>query len=394
MFLKYLFFYLTCSLFISCNVKSQNEHPKVVVHYMGWYGEKSSSVDSLRHWKYGHANTPIIGQYDSHNKSTLYYHSLLTWAAGIDGIVINVKDSYDHKTMQLLFNVIDELHEISEDNFSLKYLLSYDDQGFDLQKPLDTTFRKMEDFRDNIVNRDHYMKYNNRPIFYSFDYPKKFLLPQDFRTVLDAVFTSEKPYLIWNTFGEGEDTKNFVDAYYPWVQPGGNWDKNGLNWGGDYLDYFYLSVNKFKKKYDFVSGGVWPGFDDRKNASWGGNRLISRQNGKVYDKTWDYVFNYQGKIPLKYVVVETWNDWNEGTEIEPSIENGYDYLIQTTTKTNSLKNKDLSTNEFKFKVAKNIYEAINELEKQGDFELSNTIKKSLSLYCSRRFVEANKMLKN
>jgi hypothetical protein len=359
---------------------------------MGWYSAEKSATEPLRHWKFGHANTPLIGEYNSQSRATLYYHVLLAWAAGIDGIAVNVKDEYDHETMQLLLNTVDEIHQLSDNDFSFEYLLSYDDQGFDLQKPLDTTFRKMKYFKDHIVNRQHYMNYEKRPVFYSFDYPNKFLTPHDFSNVLDEVFEEDRPYLIWNTFGEGEETKEFVDAFYPWVQPGGNWDKNGMNWGDGYLKYFYKSVNNFQKSYDFVSGGVWPGFDDRKNTSWGGNRLISRQDGVVYDSTWSYIFNYQGEVPLNYVVIETWNDWNEGTEIEPSVEYGYDYLVQTTKKINRLKSKSLSTDDLKFKVAKNIYEAIHKLEVSGINTISKNIKKAIYFYCSRKFKEADESL--
>lgn len=369
--------------------RTEGNHPKVILHYMGWYGDPNSPTDPLRYWEHGHANVPLIGQYNSKSKATLTYHALLAWAAGIDAIAVNVKDKYDHETMAELFKTVDEIQAIGGEQFSLKYLISYDDQGFDLSKPLDTAVVKMTDFKEHLMNRKNYLRYKEHPVFFSFDYPKKYLTAESFRQVIDSVFNSNKPYLVWNTFEEGEAVEDYVNAFYPWVQPGREWDEDGLNWGDEYLKYFYSRVNEFQKEYDFVSGGVWAGFDDRDNTFWGGNRLISRQDGKVYDDTWDYIHGYDGRLPMEYVVIETWNDWNEGTEIEPSLEHGYKYLIQTVKNINRLKKSKMSTDDFRFQVAKNIHDAIKD---NGDF-ISEKIKKSMSLFITKRFKESKENLK-
>lgn len=363
--------------------------PKVIVHYMGWYSDQNAQDKKLRHWEHGHANNPLIGQYNSKSKATLVYHALLAWSAGIDAIAVNVKDEYDHETAAKLFNVVDELQTISKDNFDLKYLISYDDQGFDLEEPLDTTFVKMTDFKEHLMVRKNYLYHKEHPLFFSFDYPNKFLTAKSFRTVIDSVFQKNKPYLIWNTFGEGEEVESYVDSFYPWVQPGGDWDKQGLNWGENYLNYFYEEVNKFKTKYNFVTGGVWPGFDDRKNTSWGGNRLISRQEGKVYDDTWEYIHNYQGNLPMKYVVLETWNDWNEGTEIEPSVEHGYQYLKQTVKHINQLKGTNIKEDSLKFELVKKIHDAIT----SNNDVISDSLKDTIRLFVQKQYKEVQNILK-
>ena len=394
---KYLIGFCFCVFLLSCVNKTKpkveqhnpvKNNTKVIVHYMGWYSDKNAANKKLRHWEHGAANTPIIGKYNSKSKATLVYHSLLAWSSGIDAIAINIKDKYDYETMVALFKTIDELQSISKNNFNLKYLISYDDQGFDLQEPLDTTFAKMKDFKENITTRTNYLYHKNHPLFFSFDYPKKFLTAKSFRTVIDSVFKKDKPYLIWNTFGEGEEVQPYVNAFYPWVQPGGEWHAEGLNWGKGYLNYFYDQVNKFETKYSFVVGGVWAGFDDRKNTSWGGNRLISRQNGKVYDNTWNYIHNYEGKLPMDYVVLETWNDWNEGTEIEPSIEHGYQYLTQTVKHINQLKGTNLNENSLKFELAKKIHDAI---QKNND-SISENLKEIIELFCNRKYKKVQENL--
>ena len=336
---------------------------KVYIHYMGWYGDTIPdriNGDIKRHWKYGHANTPQIGLYDSKNQSLLTYHILLSWSCGIDGIVINVKDAYDDICMKNLIKSIKWLRSIDSINFNYDFGISYDDQGFDLEYPYDTTKAKLCYLRDSILPElPVYIKYNERPALFVFDYPEKFMTAKNFRNALNEVFETTPPIIIWNSLDDKENSKEYVDAFYPWVQPGNKgWDKEGLNWGKEYLDWYYPRVNAINtnNQYIFTCGGVWPGFDDTKNTSWGGNRVIARRNSLVYDSTWSYILNYDGALSLPWVIIETWNDWNEGTEIEPSMENGDKYLLSTIRNINAFKGTSVSNDELKFEAAMKIYE--------------------------------------
>jgi hypothetical protein len=63
-------------------------------------------------------------------------------------------------------------------------------------------------------------------------------------------------------------------------------------------------------------GTVWPGFDDSK-ASWSLNRRIDQRCGKTLQDTLR-VFdeNNDPKRPIPFVLIATWNDYEEGTAIE------------------------------------------------------------------------------
>ena len=79
-------------------------------------------------------------------------------------------------------------------------------------------------------------------------------------------------------------------------------------------------------RYTFIAGGVWPGFDDEGCMGWGeGRRIIPREDGDIYAYHWGRM------IASRYPVVQivTWNDWFEGTNIEPAEEYGTQYLALT-----------------------------------------------------------------
>ena len=73
---------------------------------------------------------------------------------------------------------------------------------------------------------------------------------------------------------------------------------------------------------------VTPGMDQRGCAAWG--RAISylaRGNGELYRKFWEYNVNHRALVDAVFVV--SWNDFNEGHEIEPTEQNGYRELEMT-----------------------------------------------------------------
>lgn len=67
-----------------------------------------------------------------------------------------------------------------------------------------------------------------------------------------------------------------------------------------------------------VSSAV-PGFDNRYSAGWGHDfSLLPRGDGGIYRAMWQ--FNQARAGEIDWVYLPTWNDWSEGSQIEPSAE--------------------------------------------------------------------------
>ena len=343
------------SLFFFVIIQGQSTDKKALIHYMGWFGEGISG----RHWSCGQAHTPLIGYSSSLSWATQLYHILLSWSCGIDGLVINVKDDYDEECMKTMVQTLKHLYEIDHVNFKYDFSISYDDQGLSNIYDAEEKFIYLRDYI--LTEPIDFLEYNGTPAVFAFNYPNEYLTAEDYHTALNNVFSSNTPMLIWNQIET--DALGYANSFYPWVQPGGTW--NGTNWGEAYLDWFYPEISGYATQLDFATGGVWAGFDDRLNTcwSWDEPRWIDRRDGWVYNKTWEYVNTYSGELPLNWVVIETWNDWNEGTEIEPSIEYGYKYLVSTINNINTFKGSSVSDDTVKFETLKNIYFSADSIEK-------------------------------
>ncbi len=162
-----------------------------------------------------------------------------------------------------------------------------------------------------------YLTYEGRPVIFIFpkgghtDWPKV-------REVVDK--WKPVPLLIQENL-PGQYASAF-DGYYAWVSPVQGGD--GSNWGEQYLSNFYETM-KTKYPDKIIVGGAWAMFNDAK-ASWGLNRHISARCGQTYSDTFNFWRReFPPDQPIPFIMVETWNDYEEGTAIErgiPSCGNG------------------------------------------------------------------------
>src|SRR6266496_4901195 len=120
----------------------------------------------------------------------------------------------------------------------------------------------------------------------------------------------------------------YDNGRYAWMQPPRYSSSQQFWWGSvtslspTYLDTFYSAA--IANPSQIAVGGLWKGFDDN-NASWSGNRIIAEQCGQVWLQTANEIAKYFGvsNPQIPYVQVATWNDYEEGTAIEPGIDNCY-----------------------------------------------------------------------
>ncbi|HSB76602.1 MAG TPA: hypothetical protein VLC12_13185, partial [Terriglobales bacterium] len=91
------------------------------------------------------------------------------------------------------------------------------------------------------------------------------------------------------------------------------------DYGMSYLGSFYTTGQSYPAKQ--TTGANYKGFNDTL-ASWGSNRIMSQQCGTTWINTFGKInglYNSSSQLPLLQLV--TWNDYEEGTEIESGIDN-------------------------------------------------------------------------
>jgi hypothetical protein len=199
--------------------------------------------------------------------------------------------------------------------------IMYDENSDDPQNSTNYVIDDLKYAYDHYIGpssptREAYLRFNGRPMIFIF--PKGSFT--DWNKVKQAVDQwEEQPLLIYKDIPRRY--AQAFDGFYAWVNPGKTgWQHNGSNWGEDYLQNFYLRMNNdYPNK--IAVGAAWPGFNDTR-ASWSRNRKMDARCGKTFDESLRLFRRYYTpEHPLPYLMIDTWNDYEEGTAIEPGLAN-------------------------------------------------------------------------
>jgi hypothetical protein len=285
-------------------------NPKVLADYQPWFGDPDH-ID--------------VG-YSSQDPNVLRKQIENARRMGIYAFVVDWYGSrrpFLDRSTTLLQRIASEQHF----HIALMYDETQDDTGHatdDAMEAMELAYQKY--IGPTAAGRDAYLTYNGRPVIFVF--PKRGRT--DWEQVRQQVNQwQSSPILLYEDDPPPQYAKAF-DGEYAWVYPGSKgWTADGQAWGEDYLTDFYA---KMRKHSDEVAvGGVWPGFNDAK-ASWSLHRRIDPRCGKTFEDTLRlFEENDDSSHPIPFVLIATWNDYEEGTAIESGLPQCNDSKASATT---------------------------------------------------------------
>jgi PKD domain len=154
-----------------------------------------------------------------------------------------------------------------------------------------------------------YMRFNGRPVVFFFGVDAFYI---DWSRVVSSI--PGNPLLIFQ--GNSAFTRNPSEGGFSWVNVDSN---NPFDPELTSQDSFYAAAQQASGRLAF--GSAYKGFNDTL-ATWGTNRVIDQHCGQ----TWLQTFSEAGKFysssnQMPAMQIATWNDYEEGTAIEPGIDN-------------------------------------------------------------------------
>jgi PKD domain len=154
-----------------------------------------------------------------------------------------------------------------------------------------------------------YIKVNGRPVVYFFDVDAFYI---DWPRVLSSV-PGNPLVLIRGTNGF---TTTTADGGYSWVNIP---QDDPFNPELISQDSFFQAAQQAPQR--LAVGTAYKGFNDTL-ASWGTNRIIDQNCGQTWLQSFSEVGKfYSSSNQLPALQIATWNDYEEGTTIEPGIDN-------------------------------------------------------------------------
>lgn len=297
------------------NAQAPALSPKLLAVYMPWFGD----------------HTHMDVGYSSQDPAVLRKQIQQAHRMGISAFVVDwygeANPYSDHN-----FALLQEVASESRFKVALLYNESADEDSEATDVAIAALNKAYADyFGPSAKYRDAYLTYEGRPMVFVF--PKSGHV--DWNQIQQRCSGWDAPpLLIYKDQPPAEFAGDFAGSY-AWVQPGpGGWAPDGSNWGEQYLENFYKTM-KDKHPEKIAIGGVWPGFDDSA-AKWGLNRHMQSRCGKTFDETLTfYRHYYDSSEPPPFLLIETWNDYEEGTAIEGRTATGCDSRTNNNSQTNS-----------------------------------------------------------
>jgi hypothetical protein len=264
---------------------------KVYAHMMVWFGQSN-------HMNVGYSSTDATQIKNQINDMI---------SRGIDGVIIDwygPNNSEDQATQSIMAEA--EKHPgftfaLMVDQGAIK---DYSCGGCSSQQALIDILQYAE---QTYFSSPAYMTRQGQPVITNFDVDLSYKI--DWNAV-NAALSAHPLFLFQNNSGF---THTLTDGSYSWVMP------TTTDYGMSYLASFYDTGISFPTQQ--TVGATYKGFNDSL-AAWGLGRVMGQQCGQTWLQTFSEINGlYNSGKQLSDLQLVTWNDYEEGTEIESGVDN-------------------------------------------------------------------------
>lgn len=278
------------------NLQAPDPGPKLLAVYMPWFGNHV-------HMDVGYSSyDPVVLQRQIHQARGM----------GISAFVVDWYGSanpFSDHNFALLQQAADGEH--------FQVALLYNEPEDEDSQATDQAIAALDEAYASYIgpqapHQQSYLTYEGHPMIFIF--PKQGHVDWN-RVVSHCQSWESPPIFFFKDFPPEKYSADFAGSY-AWVQPGKQgWTPNGSNWGEQYLEDFYRNMrNDHPDK--IAIGAAWPGFNDS-SAKWGLNRHMDSRCGETFEDTLHlYTHYFDAAHPLPFILIETWNDYEEGTAVE------------------------------------------------------------------------------
>ncbi|MGI9470022.1 MAG: glycoside hydrolase family 71/99-like protein [Rubripirellula sp.] len=317
---------------------SAEDHPLILAHYMPWYQAKPFASSWGWHWtmnNYDPESTsattglpslashyhPLIGPYDSGEPAVLECQLLQMKLAGIDGVIVDWYGLTNFRDYASLHRNTSRLVE-QVSRLGMKFVICYEDQTvpalveagkLDPMSRIEHVAKEIDWLQDHWFSLDAYVRVDDRPVLLSFG--QSGLSDAEWTDCLKLVSkpdtstsSSSKPV----TYISQHHRRTAAAGAFDWPIP-----HEGLGGVSRFL--------KAAKEMPIAIPVVFPRFVDiyaeaKVHESWG---RVEDSDGQIFRESLRQAIASKPRL----IQIATWNDWGEGTVIEPSHEFGYRDLI-------------------------------------------------------------------
>ena len=270
---------------------------KIYVHLMGWFCQKAGSTATGGGTACG---SHVQVGYNSADAAVVKAQIDDMISRGIDGAIHDWygQGSYEDQE-QLLFTAEAGKHP----GFQFAIMI---DKGVNGGNDTQSIIQHTQYIAATYFPSPAYMRINGRPVITNFGLNSSV----DWAAV--AAATPGNPIFLFQD-NAGFTQNSATGGSYSWVMP------DDPNYGLDYLRDFYNTGLAYPSL--ITVGAMYKGFNDT-IASWSANRIMDQRCGQTWLQTFAVANSlFSSANQLDAIQIVTWDDYEEGTEIETGIDN-------------------------------------------------------------------------
>ena len=300
---------------------------EVLAFYYGWYGNPKNpawgEVDAAKHDIDNSAHFPAKGAYSSHDPAVIEWQIDQAKAAGITGFVVSWWgrgdwDKWHDDSLALLLKCAEKK--------DFKVSIYWERAPGDGQGQIDGAIDDISYVLKKYGQSKAFLKVDGKPVIFAYNRVTCFEMTVSYWPAVirgirqragDFVFIggdqqSSGGYLFDGIHSYGMGLPDDLSKHL-------TMDKLGelhARLADNYTNAVLIARERNRISCLMVS----PGFDARKAYKF--DTQMDRLDGQTYRAFWDEAL----KASPDWIIITSWNEWHEGTEIEPSLELGDQYL--------------------------------------------------------------------
>lgn len=322
----------------------------VLAFYYPWYGSPTGPGGKPRgnswvHWEgvdtdaktiASSTNYPVLGAYDSHDPTIIAEHCRLAKKAGIDGFIVSWwgNGTFEDQAMR---PVLDGCKAAG-----LEACIYY--EQVPRKGTPESVAGEIVDLAKKFGSDPAYLTIDregvSRPVFFVYGRAIEQLTIDGWgkvRWILAARSSdagAPRPFTIGDNFSD-QALKAFDGAHS--YAPMGDW--NAALKKGETLEHWTARAMPWwadhpREKGKLSTITVFPGYDDTKVRKPG--MKVDRDDGTLYRTLWDKAI----AADPDWILITSFNEWHEGSEIEPSLEHAEKYMDITAEGASRFKSKN------------------------------------------------------
>jgi len=288
---------------------------EVLAFYYPWYGPSRhwEKVDPDRHDIEASRDYPVKGAYDSHDPRIIAWQISIAQSHGVTGFIASWwgRGTYEDQAVPLL------LEAAAQKNF--KVTIYWETAPGKASQQIDNAVNDLAYVLTRYGTNRVFLRTDGKPVIFVYGRVLEQVPPLAWLEIISRARAKAGDFLLIAD-GYSERNAGLFDGLHTYNICGsvkGKTPDELRTWAArHYAD----AVKLAREHHRIACVTVIPGYDDTKIRKPG--LKADRLNGQVYRVLWDEAIQAQPD----WVLITSWNEWHEGSEIEPSLECGDQYL--------------------------------------------------------------------